>query len=155
MLLAPAPAGGFDHEREPDLGGERGRRVRGVGQPGAGARHAGRPQHRLHLRLVAEVARGLRVHAGDAQLLPDLRERHLQLLEHPDEPPHRADAAAERFGGGGDLPGVERVVDPPVGGQGAARPSGTRLSGSQVMSASSVSGTVAAASTNRIVASSR
>ena len=55
-------------------------------------------------------------------MVPDLPERHLQLLEYPEEPLHRADVLADRLGGGGDLPGVERVVDPPVRGQAGPQP---------------------------------
>jgi len=78
--------------------------------------------------------RGRRVHTGDAELLPHLGERHLQVLEHPDEPLHRADVLAHRCDAAGDLPGIQRIVDPPVRRQRAAQRLGNtlgRLAGNQ------------------------
>jgi hypothetical protein len=89
------------------------------GQPVPGAGHAGGAQHRLHLVLVPEVTGRGRVHAGYAQMLADLGQRHLQLLQHGQQPLHRADLLAEPLHGPGDLAGVERVFDPPVPGQAA------------------------------------
>jgi hypothetical protein len=88
-------------------------------------------------------------------VVPDLPERHLQLLEHPEEPLHRAGAAADRFGGGGDLPGVERVVDPPVRGQPGPQPIGDAALGVAGDEGQLGVRQPAVASTNRIVAPSR
>ena len=117
VLFAPAPAGGLTTSGKADPFGK----FEGVsgadGQLVPGARHAGRPQHRLHLRLVAEVVRRDRVHPGDAQVLPHLGQRDLQLLQHGQQPLHRAELAGQALHRGGDLARVERVVDPPVPGQ--------------------------------------
>ena len=72
-----------------------------------------------------------------AERLAHLRQRHLQLLEGADQAlaPGRsaADSPAHRLG---DLPRVERVVDPPVPGQvPRAAPAGPVRPGSQVISA--------------------
>jgi hypothetical protein len=83
----------------------------------ARAGHTGGPQHRLHLRLVAEIACRTRIHAGYAQALPSLRDRYLQLLQYRQEPLNRANTLANALHRGSDLPGVQSVVDPPVGGQ--------------------------------------
>ena len=117
MLLAPAPGGRLDHQREADLGSKVGRRGGRLGQPVPGAGHARGAQHGLHLVLVPEVAGRGRVHAGDAQVLADLGQRHLELLEHGQQPLHRAQRPGEPLDGPGDLAGVERVVDAPVPGQ--------------------------------------
>ena len=50
-------------------------------------------------------------------MLTNLRDRHLELLEHCQEPLHRAEALAECLYGSGDLPGVECAIDPPMRGQ--------------------------------------
>ncbi len=50
-------------------------------------------------------------------MLADLGQRHLELLEHGQQALHRADLPAEPLDRPGDLPGVERVLDPPVPGQ--------------------------------------
>ena len=115
--LGPGAGGRLDHQREADLAGEIGGSGRVGGQPVPGAGHARGPQHRLHLVLVPEVAGRGRVHAGDAQVLADLGQRHLQLLQHGQQPLHRAQLPPEPLDGPGDLAGVERVVDPPVPGQ--------------------------------------
>ena len=47
-------------------------------------------------------------------MLADLRERYLQLLEHGHDPLHRPELAGQARDRGGDLPGVQRVVDAPV-----------------------------------------
>ena len=120
--LGPGSCGGFDHQRETDLLREAGRGGRGIGQPVARAGHAGGPQHRLHLRLVAEVVSRPRIHAGDAQALPSLRDWHLQLLQYRQEPLNRANTLANAQHRGCDLPGVQCVVDPPVRGQAAPEP---------------------------------
>ncbi len=52
----------------------------------AGTGDAGRAQDVLHPALVAEVPRHLLAHAFDPEAVPDVPERHLQLLEHPDHP---------------------------------------------------------------------
>jgi hypothetical protein len=52
-------------------------------------------------------------------MLTNLRDRHLELLEHCQEPLHRAEVPAECLYGSGDLPGVECVIDPPMRGQAA------------------------------------
>jgi len=61
--------------------------------------------------------RGRRVHARDAQLLAHLRDRHLQVLEHADQPLHPADVLVHRLDATGDLRGVQRIVDAPVRGE--------------------------------------
>jgi len=81
------------------------------------ARHAGGSEHRLHLRLVPEVVRRRDVDSLDFQVLANLREWHLQLLEHSDETLHRSDLPAESLHGSGDLPRVERIVDSPMPGE--------------------------------------
>jgi hypothetical protein len=83
----------------------------------AGARDPGGVQHLLHPRLVAHVARGGDVEPGDAERLPDLRERHLQLLQGPDQPLHRPELPGQALHGIRDLPRVQRVVHPPVPGE--------------------------------------
>ena len=55
-------------------------------------------------------------------MLADLRERDLQLFQDGQQPLHRAEPLAERLHRAGDLPGVQRVVDPPVPGQAAPQP---------------------------------
>ncbi len=120
--LGPGSCGGFDHQREADLLREAGRGGRRIGQPVARAGHAGGPQHRLHLRLVAEVAGRPRIHTGDAQALPSLRDWYLQLLQYRQEPLNRANTLTNALHRGGDLPGVQGVVDPPVRGQAAPQP---------------------------------
>ena len=57
-------------------------------------------------------------------MLADLRQRHLQLLEHGQQPLDRSDMPAQALHGGGDLPGVERVIDPPVPGESSAQLAG-------------------------------
>ena len=101
-------------ERETDRLGEPQRLVRAGHQLVTRARYPRLPQHRLHPRLVADVAGGLHVHPFDAQRLADLRQRHLKLFQRADEPLHPAHLAAEPGDRLGDLPRVERVVDPPV-----------------------------------------
>ena len=109
-LGAIAGAGGrLDHQREPDRGSKVGRRRGRFGQPVPGAGHARGVQHGLHLVLVPEVAGRGRVHAGDAQVLADLGQRHLELLEHGQQPLHRAQRPGQTLDGPGDLAGVERV----------------------------------------------
>ncbi len=93
------------------------------------------------------------IDACDSQVLPDLRDRFLQLLEHRQEPMHRPEPRTQAPYGAGDLPGVERVVDPPVRRQ--PPPYLRWSSGSQVTTASSTPGSFAGASTNSVVASSR
>jgi hypothetical protein len=83
----------------------------------AGARDTRGGQHRLHPRLVAHVARGGDVEPGDAERLPDLRERHLQLLQGPDQQLHRPELPRQALHGVRDLPRVQRVVHPPVPGE--------------------------------------
>ena len=93
MLFAPAPAGGLTTSGKPTSAANSMRVGRGAGQPVPRARHARGPQHRLHLRLVAEVAGRDRVHAGDAEVLADLGEGHLQLLQDGQQPLHLAELA--------------------------------------------------------------
>ena len=50
-------------------------------------------------------------------MLTYLGQGYLQLLQDGQQPLHRAELLAEPVGGGGDLAGVEPVVDPPVPGQ--------------------------------------
>ena len=50
-------------------------------------------------------------------MLADLGQRHLELLEHGQQPLHRAQGPGQALDGPGDLAGVERVVDAPVPGQ--------------------------------------
>ena len=95
----------------------------------ASARHPGGPEHVLHASLVAEADRGLRVHPGDAELLPHLGQRHLEVLEdaqgpidRPEPPPGLPHAVGER-------PCVEAVVDADVGRQGRGQRSGHLLRG--------------------------
>ena len=115
--LRPGPGRRLDDEGEADPFGKFEGVSGGDGQLVPGARDAGRPQHRLHLRLVPEVVRRDRVHAADAQVLPHLGQRDLQLLQHGQQPLHRAELAGQALHRGGDLARVERVVDPPVPGQ--------------------------------------
>ena len=99
---------------------------------------------------------GDRVHAGDAEVLPHLGQRDLQLLQDGQQPLHLAELAGQALHRGGDLAGVERVVDPPVPGQvlpERGRQPVLRLAGDQGQSARP--GRRAAASTNRVVVSSR
>ena len=114
MACAPAPAGGLATSGKPTSLGERQRLAGGRDELVPGARHAGRAQHRLHARLVADVVRGLHVHALDAERLAHLCQRHLQLLQRADQAFDPADLAAEAGHRLGDLARVERVVDPPV-----------------------------------------
>ena len=86
------------------------------------ARHAGGAQHRLHLRFLPEVLGRDHLHAGDAEVLADLGDGFLQLFQDGQQPLHRAEPLAERLHRAGDLPGVERVVYPPVPGQGVLEP---------------------------------
>src|SRR6516162_11798211 len=70
-----------------------------------------------------QIARGVAAvseHVGPVQRLIGVFE-HLQVLEHPDEPLHRADVLAHRCDAAGDLPGIQRIVDPPVRRQRAAQ----------------------------------
>jgi hypothetical protein len=80
--------------------------------PGAG--DAGGAQDGLHPGLVPDVERRLDVHALDAERLADLRQRHLELLQRPDEAFHPAEVPAQTGRGLRDLARIERVVDPPV-----------------------------------------
>ncbi len=89
-------------------------------------------------------------------MLPHLGQRDLQLLQDGQQPLHLAELAGQALHRGGDLARVERVVDPPVPGQVLSRSAGgSRSSGSQVIRAVRTSGRRAAASTNRVVVSSR
>ena len=74
-------------------------------------------QHLFHARLVPHVEGSGDIHALDAETLPRLREWHLQLLERPDEPLHRAHLPTQACDCGGDLTGVERILDAPVPGE--------------------------------------
>ena len=67
-------------------------------------------------------------------MLADLRKRDLKLLEHGQQPLDRPEVPAQALHRRGDLPGVERVVDPPVPGDPAAQVAGQaflRLAGDQ------------------------
>ena len=88
-------------------------------------------------------------------MLADLRDRHLELLEDGQQPLHVAELPAQSLDRPRDLPGVERVVDLPVPGQAVPEPGRRRSSGSLVIRPSRTSGRLAAASTNRVVVSSR
>ena len=153
--LRPAPAGGLATSGKPTSSAKASASVGAGDELVAGARDAGGAQHGLHPGLVPDVERGLLVHARDAERLPDLGQRHLELLQGADQtfdPAHLAAQAGDRLG---DLPGVERVVHPPVAGE-VLRSSGGRLDeGSVVMSPRRTPGSWAAAATNRVVASSR
>ncbi len=76
----------------------------------------GRTQDALHLRLVPHVVRGGLTHAGDAERVPDLGERHLELLEGTDQALDRTELGAEAAHGVGDLLWVQGVGDLPVRG---------------------------------------
>ena len=88
-------------------------------------------------------------------MLADLGQRDLQLLQHGQQHLDRAELARQALDRGGDLAGVQRVVDPPVAGQVSLSWGGSRSAGSQVISAVCTPGSRAAASTNRVVVSSR
>ena len=154
--LRPGAGRRLGHQREADLGGEGQRLGRLADQPVPGARHARRGQHRLHPRLVAHVARGLDAMPVDAQRLAGLGERHLQLLQRPDQPlaPGRAAGTARpppRRSAAG------RGRRPPASARpgAAASSGGSRSAGDVVITASRTSGSRAAVATNLDVASSR
>jgi hypothetical protein len=115
--LSPGARRRLRDEREADLLGEPHGLRGAAGELMAGARDPGGSQHRLHPGLVADVAGGLDVHPVDAEALADLGQRHLELLERPDDPLHPADLAAQPGHRLGDLARVEGVVDPPVAGE--------------------------------------
>ncbi len=60
-----------------------------------GTRYASGAKHRFHPGLVAYVESCLQIHAIEAELLPGIRHRHLQLLEGTDESLHRAHLLTE------------------------------------------------------------
>jgi len=105
----------FDHQRIADLDGEaRGRIV--VGDE-AVARDGQAPgaQRVLHARLVAEGARLLHAHPGQAELLAGLGQGLLDLLDHPEDPVQRAELRLDLPGGADDLRDAQAVAHPRVG----------------------------------------
>ena len=83
----------------------------------AGARHTGAGQHRLHLRLVPDVGRDVGGHPLDAQRVPGLGERHLELLEGADQPLDVADLPGESAHRVDDLLRVQGIGHLPVTGE--------------------------------------
>ncbi len=142
-------------QREPDRRGERQRLLGVADELVARARHPGGGEHLLHPRLVAHVVRGRRRPARDAQRLAGVRERHLQLLQRADQPLDRPQLPREPRDGLGDLPRVQRVVDPPVPGQVPRQLGGNLLRGRGRDQAQPHAGQRAAVATNRTVAGIR
>ena len=52
-------------------------------------------KHVLHARLVAEIACGLRSHAGEPECVTQLSEWHLEVFERPEESVDGAEVARE------------------------------------------------------------
>ena len=139
MLLAPDPAGGLTTSGKPTsfakpaaAAAESASRCRAQGTPAARSTD--------FICALSRKLRAVRIHAGDAQALPSLRDWYLQLLQYRQEPLNRANMLANALHRRSDLPGVKSVVDPPVRGQAAPSSDGRLPSGSQVTRASSVSG---------------
>ncbi len=107
----------LDHQRKADSPRKLKHLVLGRGQNVAGTRHAGPAEDFLHAGLVAEVPGHLESHTRDAEGLPDLRQRLLELLQRTEQPPARADPVGEISQSPGDLAGVQRVFDFAVRGQ--------------------------------------
>ena len=78
------------------------------------ARQAGRAKRVLHLRLVPEALRDVNPHAGDAERLAHLGERHLELLVGAKESVDRADTARQLACRPQQLVRVQDVVHAPV-----------------------------------------
>ena len=122
MLLAPAPAGGLTTSGKPTScaksladAADSARRCLAHGTPAA--------RRTVFIWALSRKFRAEnRVHAGDAQVLADLRDRHLELLEDGHQPLHVAELPAQSLDRPRDLPGVERVVDLPVPGQAVPEP---------------------------------
>jgi hypothetical protein len=102
VFTAPAPAGGFTTTGRPTSATK------------ARARQPSALEHRFHRRLVAEIPRRFDAQAPEAEMRAHFRERHLQLLERPDDAIRRADRARELARGLGDLRRIHTILDPPM-----------------------------------------
>ena len=111
------------HQREAHGFRERQRLRRIVDQLVTRARNPGGLQNGFHPRLVPDVAGDVDVHALQAEHLPGLGHRHLQLLKSADQPLHPAHLLAQPGYRLSDLLRVQRVVHPPVAGQEFLQPS--------------------------------
>jgi len=116
--LGPGAVRGLGHHRVADLVAEGHRLLGPVDQLVARARNSDRRQHRLHLRLVADVGRHPLRHPLDAQHVSGLGQRHLQLLQSADQPLHLPDLTGQAADRIDDLLRVESVGDLPMPDQG-------------------------------------
>ena len=126
VAFAPAPAGGFDHQREADLARRAPRPPRRP-RRARGARRAARPSRSTVF--MRALSRKLRAAAADMPGMPSASrtcaERHLQLLEHAEQAVAACPAACRAARTPcAELLGVEAAPDLPVRRRRAARISG-------------------------------